>query len=244
MSLRSWNDKQIKDAVSVSINFTQLMQKLNLCDGINRENIKEYIIKNRIDISHFETPEEQKKRLGNRRGAIIPIEEILVKGSTYSRTSLKNRLYRLGLKKRVCEICGQGETWRDKKMSLILDHSNGDRTDNRIENLRIVCPNCNATFETHAGRNRKRTRNIRVCICGREILDDKTYCSNDCYEKQIHRPRISKRKVMRPAYNVLLAECNRFGFSAVGRKYGVRDNSVRKWIKHYERCLKETSTAS
>lgn len=51
--------------------------------------------------------------------------------------------------------CGQGEEWMGKKMSLILDHINGVHDDNRIQNLRIVCPNCNATLDTHCGKNVK-----------------------------------------------------------------------------------------
>lgn len=76
-------------------------------------------------------------------------EEILIENSTYNRTNLKNRLYKSGLKERNCEKCGQGEMWNGEKISLILDHINGVNDDNRIENLRIVCPNCNSTFKTH-----------------------------------------------------------------------------------------------
>ena len=49
---------------------------------------------------------------------------------------------------RRCELCGQTESWRGRTMALILDHVNGVPTDNRLENLRIVCPNCAATLDT------------------------------------------------------------------------------------------------
>jgi hypothetical protein len=78
----------------------------------------------------------------------INLCDILIENSSYSRASLKDRLYKEGLKKRECELCGQGEEWVGKKMSLILDHINGVNNDNRIENIRIVCPNCNATLDT------------------------------------------------------------------------------------------------
>lgn len=75
---------------------------------------------------------------GLRRGPKRPLTEILIEGSTYSRSNLKQRLYEEGLKTPVCELCEQGEIWRGKRMGLILDHINGVRNDNRIENLRVV----------------------------------------------------------------------------------------------------------
>ena len=62
-------------------------------------------------------------------------------------------MYEAGLKPRACELCGQGEEWRGGRMSLILDHVNGVHDDNRIANLRIVCPNCAATWPTHCAKN-------------------------------------------------------------------------------------------
>ena len=64
-------------------------------------------------------------------------------------------------------LCGQDENWKGVKISLILDHINGIYNDNRIENLRIVCPNCNAGLDTFAGRNNKKVKN--QCSCGNKI---------------------------------------------------------------------------
>ena len=64
-------------------------------------------------------------------------------------------MYKEGLKNKKCELCGQNEEWKGKHMSLILDHINGINDDNKLENLRIVCPNCNATLETHCKGNYK-----------------------------------------------------------------------------------------
>ena len=68
---------------------------------------------------------------------------------------------------RVCELCGQGEEWRGRQMALILDHINGVADDNRLENLRIVCPNCAATLDTHCGgRTARPSRTRRALRCG------------------------------------------------------------------------------
>jgi HNH endonuclease len=170
-----------------------------------------------------------------------PLEEILVAGSTFSRGHLKRRLLRAGLKQPICEICGQGELWQGCRMSLVLDHINGVRDDHRLENLRILCPNCNATLDTHCGRNKPREIPARECLrCGGQFVpgaDSQRYCSRACGAggDRAPHPRPESRRVERPPYQQLLAELAATSFSAVGRKYGVSDNAIRKWVCAYER---------
>jgi hypothetical protein len=176
-----------------------------------------------------------------RRREPIALEEVLVAGSTYQRRQLKQRLYDTGLKSRACEMCGQGEEWQGSRMSLILDHVNGVADDNRLENLRIVCPNCAATLETHCGRANRRVLPERPCeLCGGAFVPTRPrqrFCSREC---GMRRPRAGRpipgaRRVERPPYEQLVAEVAAEGWCAVGRKYGVSDNAVRKWVRGYER---------
>jgi hypothetical protein len=165
-----------------------------------------------------------------------PLAEVLVKDSTYQRRSLKRRLFAEGIKQRRCELCGQGEVWRGRPMALVLDHVNGVWNDNRLENLRILCPNCNATLETHCGRKNRRTRVDRACgHCG-EMFAPKygkqRFCSRSC---GVHHNAPALRLVERPPYKQLMAELAATSYSAVGRKYGVSDNAIRKWVRAYER---------
>lgn len=107
-------------------------------------------------------------------------------------------------------------------MSLILDHINGIHNDNRIENLQIVCPNCNATLSTHCRGNREKKK--FYCKCGNEKSKSGKVCK-ECSDK-------SQRKVERPSYEQLIKEIKETNYSAVGRKYGVSDNAIRKWLNN------------
>ncbi|MGN6171254.1 MAG: hypothetical protein ACTHQQ_24265 [Solirubrobacteraceae bacterium] len=113
-------------------------------------------------------------------------------------------------------------------------------TDNRIENPRIVCPNCAATLETHCGRKNKRERERRSCLrCGKEFVPNyrsHRYCSQRCgvHSKGPRGPKPGTRKVPRPSYEQLKADLSSMSFVAVGRKYGVSDNAIRKWLRWYE----------
>jgi DNA-binding CsgD family transcriptional regulator len=88
------------------------------------------------------------------RPTSIPIAELRVAGIARSRGNLKRRLVREGLKEERCEGCGL-DRWQNRPLPLALHHLNGDRDDNRLENLQILCPNCHALTENFSGRNRR-----------------------------------------------------------------------------------------
>ena len=81
-----------------------------------------------------------------------PLDEVLRAGSRVNTNRLKQRLIREGLRQANCECCGLSE-WNGLPIPLELDHVNGWRDDNRLENLRVLCPNCHARTETYRGRN-------------------------------------------------------------------------------------------
>jgi transposase-like protein len=217
-------------------NMTEVLRHFGLRPaGGNHKLLRRWLNEWSISTEHFTgTPPP-------RRRAPVPLEAVLVPGSTYQRSQLKQRLYDAGLKARRCELCGQDEEWDGRRMALILDHINGIADDNRLENLRIVCPNCAATLDTHCGRRNRQDLEDRECPhCGgrfRPTYRRQRYCSRECGMRwdRAGAPRPGARRVQRPPYEQLLAEVAAAGWSAVGRKYGVSDNAVRKWVRAYER---------
>ncbi len=92
------------------------------------------------------------------RPAGMPIEELLV--GRRCRTHVKLRLIRAGLLENRCDECGLTD-WRGRPLSIHIDHINGVRGDNRLENLRMLCPNCHSQTDTFGGRNMKRGRSLQ-----------------------------------------------------------------------------------
>ena len=209
--------------------------------GNNWRTLKRYALEVwNIPVGHFDPHAASREALFRGRRVATPLAEILVKGSSFSRVQLKKRLYAEGLKQRICEMCGQGELWRGRRLALILDHANGVSDDHRLENLRILCPNCAATLETHCGRNVHYRR--ECATCGAEFRPKgakQRHCSHSCGAcSEANRiAHEQQRLVERPPYEQLLAEIAASNWSAVGRKYGVSDNAIRKWVRAYEREL-------
>jgi len=202
--------------------------------GGNFRVLRSYLQRWEISTEHFDANAARRAR--SRPGA--PLADLLVPGSRYSRRSLKERLYAAGLKDRRCELCGQGEDWRVRRMGLVLDHINGVHDDKRLENLRVVCPNCAATLDTHCGRTNRLERTRSCARCGTAFVAAaarQRSCSTACgsrWEGSSRRaPRPSLRRVERPPLDELRAEIEREGCSAVARRLGVSDNAVRTWLR-------------
>ena len=133
--------EQLCEAVLNSKSITGVLNYLKLnVSGSNHKKIKELIETFNIDTTHFITNLEFNQKL--------QLEEILTENSNYQSAKLKNRLIKENLKKDICEICGCSNEWNGKPLTLQLDHINGNHHDNRLENLRIICPNCHSQTET------------------------------------------------------------------------------------------------
>ncbi|MEK7077612.1 MAG: HNH endonuclease signature motif containing protein [Patescibacteria group bacterium] len=151
---KRWTEEQLKEAVKSSSSYRQVLNKIGLVEaGGNYEQIKKYLKKYKIDFSHFKG-KAWNVGLHYTGTPRTPLEEILIKNSYFQSFKLKKRLFIAGLKPKQCEECGWNKSTPEGYLPLELDHINGDRHDNRLKNLRILCPNCHSLKPTHRGRNR------------------------------------------------------------------------------------------
>lgn len=154
---RRYTDEQLAAAVNECYSIRKVLQQIGLSPtGANYFGMQARFAELALDTSHFTGKAHLRGKTHN-WSPKLPLSEILVRGSTHRNTSaLKRRLIKEGLLAPVCAECGSPPSWRGQPLVLVLDHINGDRSDHRIENLRLLCPNCNSQQKTFAGRNRGR----------------------------------------------------------------------------------------
>lgn len=152
-----YTDSQLIEAVAESTSIAQVLQKFGLKPaGGNYAIIKKRISGLGLDTSHFKDNRDWAK---GRKSSFVrkrSLEEILVRDSFYTTSQLRKRLINEGIFEHRCVSCGL-DTWLDTKIPLEIDHINGDRRDNRLDNLRLLCPNCHALTATYRGKNKGQT---------------------------------------------------------------------------------------
>ncbi len=156
---KKWSKEGLEKAVLNSTSMRQVIAKLGLIEaGGNYEQIKKFIKFWKLDTSHFKGRAWNKGMTGIGK-PLYELRDILIANSSYQSYKLKKRLFGAKIKKPECELCGWAKKTSDGRLPLELDHINGDRRDNRLKNLRILCPNCHSLQPTHRGRNMGQWRN-------------------------------------------------------------------------------------
>ena len=216
-------DEEFKNIVKNSLSYSDCLRTLGLTTkgGSSTDVLKRRINELKCSIEHFKGKSKSSTK--------YELKDILIENSQYTAISkLKDRLVREGLLKYKCNKCGISE-WQNEPISLQLDHINGINNDNRIENLRLLCPNCHSQTETYAGKNKKKSAKNYCAECGTEISSNATLCKN-CSNKV---KALKQRKVERPDKEILIKQLKQSNMTKVGEYYGVSDNAVRKWLKFY-----------
>jgi hypothetical protein len=150
MKLRKYDQRQLEDAVKKSTSLRQVLEILGVAPyGGNYEVLRRAIRYFNLDTSHF-TGQSWNK--GKTLGPKQPLQKFLSNEKRIASFKLKNRLLAEGILKPQCSSCGRIK-WRNQAIPLELDHVNGNRSDNQLLNLRLLCPNCHALTPTYRGKN-------------------------------------------------------------------------------------------
>jgi hypothetical protein len=140
---------RVREAVAASVSIAGVLRHLNLPDSsTQRARLRRRMADAGADSSHFLGQGHGRGKPGPARRQ--PAEAVLVRrdDGTRTRTAVLRRcMLDMGVAE-MCAECGTGPMWRGKTMTLEVDHLNGDRSDDRLDNLRLLCPNCHAVTGT------------------------------------------------------------------------------------------------
>lgn len=216
---RKYTNEDIINSAKKVKSMAGLLKSLDLkVAGGNYANMKKTLQRLKVDCSHW-------------TGSAWRKDQRLKDWSEYNRiSSLKPHLIRK--RSHTCEKCGL-EEWLKTPIPLEVDHIDGDRTNNEERNLKLLCCNCHALTPTWRGRKNKKEPIRYYCSeCEKEITKtSKSGLCVKCVKKTISTESHYRKVKDRPSKEQLLKEIEETNYCAVGRKYSVSDNAIRKWLK-------------
>lgn len=236
--LNNYTNDELATIVKHSFSYKEVARKLGYSSNTSGGTMK--TIKARIESEGYDT-----SHFTSHTSNVVDPDEVFVENATVSQNTLRRNYTKLGYPY-VCAICGQEAEWNGKPLTLILDHINGHNKDNRLENLRWVCPNCNQQLDTTGSRNiqREPEKKYYCVVCGKEISKGATMCIA-CNNAKRNTVPLDEMPVTREELKDLIRNNS---FVALGKKFGVTDNAVRKWcdkfgLPRHSREIKQYSDA-
>ncbi|MFE8986325.1 HNH endonuclease signature motif containing protein [Streptomyces collinus] len=151
-----WTRDVLERAVAESTNMCEVLRHLGLeVVGGHHTHISRRIKAYGIDTSHFKVPTRRGKPWRPRTPEAFLVEQPADRARRVSSDRLKWAMASSGVAER-CALCGTEAVWRGRPLPLEVDHVDGDWRNNRIENLRLLCPNCHSTTDSYRGRGKGR----------------------------------------------------------------------------------------
>jgi len=231
---KTYTDEQLLQAVKDSSFMTDAIRKLGLTNGCI-QSFKKHLARLKPDTSHWVNPHTLKiSNLKNIKE--IPLKDILVENSSYVYSCLKEKLIKEKLFIYKCSICSIN-TWNNKNIVLQLDHINGIHNDNRLENLRLLCPNCHSQTDTFCGELKK--QDLPKCkYCSNSVRDKRAKTCQACFLSG------DFRKLNWPTDEKLIELLNLYTYKEVSQILSINETSIRnrvygkKLSKLIKRCKK------
>ena len=219
MPLRKWSDNQLIQAVASNTTLVGVAQALGLKDP---KHLVKHI--NRLGLS----TEHMRRTTHKQPGELtLPLDQVLVKGRPCKTCHLKLRLFQDGVLEQKCSECGVGSVWHEKPLVLQMHHLDGDRTNNLLENLQILCPNCHTQTPNYGGKKNGPVF-VNHCLCGEPISPRSARCLS-C-EAERKGWVTAQTKIHWPSAVTLKRNIQQTTLAAVARKLGVSPTAVRKHL--------------
>lgn len=238
--MASYSDDELRSIVAKSISYADVLRSLGLVvSGSTHRFVRKRIERLKIDINHFSTGEALRRAAEKRRS--FRLENVFCENSVESSQTLRRYARKL-LTPAICCECKNPGIHNGKSLVLQIDHKNGTRNDNRIENLRWLCPNCHSQTETYSRVRRvvPQSNELRLVVlnchyCKRDFKRRPSrvnregykhhYCSTRCNSDALILRRKVDPHVVRQRYAELGSK------SAVAKELGVSFQAIAKILK-------------
>lgn len=210
-----FSSEELANIVANSFSYRDCLRK---CGYESNSGDATKALKERINLLGLST-----EHFSHQPATIRTEENVFCENSTAEQSTLR-KFYKNKFPQKECSICGQSTSWNNLPLILILDHINGSNHDNRLENLRWVCPNCNSQLPTTNARNPNRSE-YYCSDCGKKISRNSIRCP--------HCNGVNNRIIERPTREELKKLIRTESFVSIGRKFNKSDNTIRKWCISY-----------
>lgn len=219
----NFSREEIKLAIDSSQTFKECLEKLGFRTGKNIITLKRIISEQKLENEFTQLRQRSEnfqknviqKSLFKR---VFSNEEMFCENSPRCRDVVRNRILKDKLIPYTCAICGNNGEYNGKPLSLQLDHINGVNNDNRLENLRFLCPNCHSQTETYGCKDYEGKK--------AKDLEKETKLAKQNLQKQI---LIEERKKYFDSIDM-----TKFGWVAQAEKdLGISHTQIRRWLKKY-----------
>lgn len=219
--LYQFTPSELQKLLDESNSYSDLLRKIDMNPkGDNPKTLKKIIAELNLDETKLKLNRSNLYRNNAKvthKKVKIPIEDIIMnnKYPNYQTSSLLKRLIQEGYKEYKCERCGLTE-WQEEPIPLQLHHKDGVHTNNLLNNLEVLCPNCHALTDTYCGKNLKKKKKKNTKI----KKEKKQTNSNRIKDPPLSRKELKKR-------------IREKSFTSIGKEFGISDNAIRKWCKKY-----------
>lgn len=225
-NISDYTKEELQKFVNESSTISEILEKIGKRKNTGaRKTLNKYLKFRGVDLKEFSKRQKDKQINGIRNyihSISKPLNEILVENSNYDGYYLKKRLLECNLIEEKCAICGQPPIHNGIPLVLQLDHKDGIHSNNKIENLRLLCPNCHTQTPTWGSKDRNPKK--YYCIdCTKETKGYGKKC-NSCasieFNKDYRKFEVSREDLERLLYEMPMIK--------IGEKFGVTDNSIRQ----------------